>query len=311
MRRILPAAAFIVPLAVGAAISVAPTGKVVDLDNYNAEATPATSYISAAQCAGAPLDLQWSTVDVAGGLVGSGEYRIFASNTEPPAADGDGRFANFCDEDDNDGGTGPDIFAGRLEVTPWRSDIQGLEASGADAAALANVTCDDAGESEIVWICAHLYEGSTRKGHASGQFVVQVRAPSPPSGVVAGPASETSISVQWTPPASTLAEVDHYVAVATDPDGNEFRSGTTDGTDATIGGLTDGVTYRVVVHAYSLAGNESAASASDDASPAPVDDFWDAYVRAGGVDDGGCSTGSAGPLALLAAAAHLRLRRRA
>jgi MYXO-CTERM domain-containing protein len=307
MKRTLLAAATVAPLAVLAAIATAPSGMVVDLDNFNAEDT--TSYINAAQCADtAPLNLEWSIVDVNGGLTGSGEYRIFASNTAPPTADSEGRFANFCDEADITGGTSPDIFAGRVDVATWTSDIQRLEVSGKTAADLADVTCGDAGESDLVYICAHLYEGSTKKGRASGQFTVQVRAPPAPTGVTAGPASETSLRVSWTA-SSGGVEVDHYVAEATA--GAEVqRSGTTEATNVTISGLTEGTTYSVVVYAFSLGGNQSVASAAFSATPAPVDDFWETYVKAGGTDDGGCASGSAGPLALLAVGSLVLLRRR-
>jgi MYXO-CTERM domain-containing protein len=306
MRRPLLAAAVLVPVAVVAAIATAPSGMVVDLDNFNTEAT--TSYVNAVHCADTPaapaLNLEWSIVDFAGGLTGAGTYQIYASNVE--SSEGDD--ASFCPEE-NDDTVSPNEFARSVGSVAWTSDIQALTISGSDAVAAANKSC--ARDGDVLFVCAHLLDASSaKKGSARGKFIVQVTAPATPTGVQAGPAGEDSLAVRWDPNASGV-QVDHYVAVATPVGGGtEVRSGRTEGTEATISGLVEGTTYSVVVHAYSLGGNESEASVAVEASPAPVDDFWETYVNAGGTDDGGCASGGAGPLALLAVGSLLLLRRR-
>jgi MYXO-CTERM domain-containing protein len=304
MRRLLLAAAASVPIAVVAAISTAPTGKVVDLDNYNARATVPTSYINKAQCDGtAQLNLQWSAIRT-GTLTGSAAYRLYASSAAPYTS---GENLNFCPEANVTGSGTTDIFAGQLgSQVSWTADIQGARFSGQDAAALAHVDCTRDGG--VVYVCSHLYDG-TRKGYASGRFEVQVTAPAAPTLERVGPASETSLVVRWAEPSGL--QVDHYAVVAT-AGTEQHRSGDViaPATSTTISGLSLGVTYSVVVYAYSLGGNPSPASNALTGETSPVLDFWEVYQDAGGRDEGGCASGSAGPLALLGVAALLRLRRR-
>jgi MYXO-CTERM domain-containing protein len=300
MRRLLLAAAVSVPIAVVAAISTAPRGKVVDLDNYNTR--DATSYINAAQCSGdAPLNLEWSTNVTAGG---GDSYQLYASSAPPDAS-------GLCETEDIPGtGGAATVNAGPIDGGgAWTSNIQRGEASGAQAIAAANRTCT---ENQVLYICAHLLDGGDTTnpvGSASGKFIVQIAAPSAPTLHTVGPASETSLVARWTEP--TGLSVDHYVVVAT-AGTEEHRTGTifAPATSATISGLSLGTTYSVVVFAFSLGGNPSPASNAMDGTPSPVDDFWETYLNSGGRDDGGCATGSAGPLALLGVAALLRLRRR-
>lgn len=302
MRRLLLAAAVLVPLAVVAAI-VIDDGQVIDVDNYNAVATAPTSYINLDQCNDrAPLKLEWK-IHKTSALLAAGTYKLFASSIQPYDQ---GENVNYCPEAPSTG-TGTDVHAGLLGDQIARTrDIQDAERSGAEAARLANVDCTSDGG--VVYICAHLYDG-TRKGYASGRFEVQVAAPDPPAITAASAAGEDRVAVEWTRSTGGV-QVDHYRAVAMDAAGAEVGWATTEGTSATISGLTLGTTYTIVVYAYSLGGNQSDASAPRMATPAPVLDFWEAYKTAGGTDDGGCASGGAGPLALLGVASLLLLRRR-
>jgi Synergist-CTERM protein sorting domain-containing protein len=307
MKRTLLAAAAVAPLAVLAAIATAPSGMVVDLDNFNAEDT--TSYINAAQCADTiaapPLNLEWSTITSS--AVGD-SYQLYASSAAP-ATSGEG--ANLCATEDIPGSDGTaTIFAGPIAGGgAWTSNIQRGQASGAEAKDQAGRTCT---ENQVVYICAHLLDGSNPVGYASGKFIVQIAAPNAPTVTDVGAASETRLSVSWAAPTSTPVAVDHYVAVATAAGESPHESSSVDAVsrDVIISGLTQGTTYSVVVRAYSVGGNPSPDSNTMDGTPGPVDDFWETYVNAGGRDDGGCASGSAGPLALLAVAALVLLRRR-
>ena len=312
MKRPLLAAALAaaVPLAVVAAIATAPTGKVVDLDNYNAAAT--ASYINAAQCADtAPLNLEWSIVDANGGLTGTGKYKLYASSTAPSTSTSGTAVANFCPEAD-DTASSPQVHAGQLgSQVNWTSDIQGGEFSGSQAATLASADCTQDGD--IIYICAHLYDDATssKKGYASGKFIVQVAKPAAPTGVTAG-AGDTRLYVSWTASGGSVA-VDHYIAAATPTAGGAtVLSSAATGEDATIEGLVNGTPYSVVVYAYSVGGNQSLASTpAVEGTPQPVDDFWERYrATPGAREDGGCGAGGTGPLALLSVALLALLRRR-
>ncbi len=310
MKRPLLAAAVALPVAVVAAIATAPTGKVVDLDNYNATAT--TSYINAAQCADtAPLNLEWSNVDANGGLTGTGKYKIYASDTPPPTTTSGTKIANFCPETD-DTAASPQVHAGQLgSQVNWTSDIQRGEFSGVAAAALASADCTRDGD--VLYICAHLYDDATssKKGYASGKFIVQVAAPDAPTGVTAG-TGDTRLYVSWTASGGTV-DADHYIAAATPSGGGTtVYSSSVTGEDATIDGLVNGTTYSVVVVAYSVGGNPSLGSTpAAEGTPRPVDDFWERYVATPGArEEGGCGAGGTGPLALLSLGLLALLRRR-
>ena len=62
--------------------------------------------------------------------------------------------------------------------------------------------------------------------------------------------------------------------------------------------------------AYSNADNVSEPSFVTTGMPELANDFWNAYRAAGGQEQGGCGYGVAGPIALLALAGLLFLRRR-
>jgi MYXO-CTERM domain-containing protein len=306
MKRLLVFAAFAVPAALAfAAISTAPSGVVVDLDNYSARYQ--TSYINAAQCAGAQLNLEWDVVDFNGGLAGSGNYQIYASSVQSSAT-GD---ANFCPEVTNENVSPPELV-GLVTSVAYATDLQRLTVSGSAAVTAARQT--PCAEGKVLYICAHLKDASSSaKGYARGKFMVQINPPNAPTNVQAGPARVDSLMVTWAESAGGV-EVDHYVAVAT-CNGETFRSGSVPaGTnETTISGLpvSDPPTScNVVVHAYSLGGNESPASAGDEGTPMAVNDFWDTY-RLEGQDDGGCGAGGTGPLGLLALGLLALLRRRA
>lgn len=306
MRRVLLVAAAALPPAVLAAIS-AGSGKVVEIDNYNATAT--SSYVNAAQCAGtAPVRLEWNIVVTSGSFTTAGTYRIFGANREPYTAAPD---TNFCPEVD-DLNVSPNVFADQVTSVSATNAVQQLDVSGAAIAAVADLTCDAASEGKVVWVCSHWFDGSaTRRGYASGKFIVQVAAPNAPTGVNVG-VGDTRLTVSWTPSTGGAVVADRYYAVATPTaGGTPVQSSTTNGDEVTISGLTNGTEYSVVVYALSVGGNPSVASDPGTGTPQPVDDFWEHYQNLQGREEGGCGTGGAGPLALLGVAALLvRLRRR-
>lgn len=76
-----------------------------------------------------------------------------------------------------------------------------------------------------------------------------------------------------------------------------------------ITGLQNSVAYDVQVSALTQGGNEGARSAVATGTPSFVYDFFRLYRQDGGVEEGGCATGSGGLLALLGLV-PLALRRR-
>jgi uncharacterized protein (TIGR03382 family) len=304
MRRALLAAGVAIPQVVLAV--TAGSGQVLDTTNFNS--TNGVSYINKAQCGGSDsVHLQWNITALSGAAFGLNDvYKIFASNKAPTASNG----GTFCAESND---TNTSTSAGQVDSTAATLALQSLDVSGVTMAAKANVPCDTSNEGTNVFVCTHWYDssGTTRKGFAIGTFQVQVKIPGVPTNVTVTP-GDGKLNVSWQ---AGIGETDsdHYVAEA-------FLHGTTQlvatetttGTSATITGLSnDGPTYDVDVIAYSVGGNPSAASAKVlDVKPIPSADFWDVYKDRGGVEQGGCASGSAGTLALLGVASLVALRRR-
>jgi hypothetical protein len=180
-----------------------------------------------------------------------------------------------------------------------------------------------------LYVCARLLTStsdSTALGATSGSIAVQVQPPNAPTSVISRP-GDTVLHLSWTPPATGVA-VDHYKAVVTATricsttvtPPCEYASAsvhTYDGiTQASFDakGLVNDLPYSVVVYAVSAGGAVSPASdppvTGVDATPIPVNDFWEQYKQDGGREQGGCATGAGGLLALLGAAAALRRARR-
>lgn len=302
-RALLLVAALGVPAAALGQIA-APAGAVIEVNNFDVQ--EGDSYINAAHCAGANLELEWNITRLNTSLPIAGTYTLYASN-EPPATSGD--TANFCPEQDVTTGTTRADQVGSATATVA---VQQLAVPGSTIAAAAERTCGEAGENQVVYVCAHLKDGANRRGFASGRFLVQVRAPNPPTNASAGP-GDTRINVSWTPSAlgGSAAAAERYTAEARLPGStNAVSSASTNGNSVTIENLVNGTTYDVVVYAFSVGGNRSAEVSAGTATPAEVDDFWETYRGEGGRETGGCASGgAAGILAVAGVLAALRRRK--
>lgn len=298
MRRLFLLAALAFPASVLAQVT-APAGRVIEQENYNSAIR--TSYLNAEHCSGNdPVDLQW---DIGASFAATGTYRLVATNTDPGA--------NACAEQ-NDTAVSPQVFAASFDTAPAERQLQDKPVSGAAIAKAASRTCGAEGEGQVLFVCAHWYEGSTRRGVALGRFEVQVAVPEPPTGVSVG-SGDTRLHVSWTASTSGTVVADRYVAEAKPvAGGTAVRSDPVAAQDVTISGLVNDQDYSVVVYALSVGRNESAPSAAVTGTPREVDDFWEVYRRNPDArEDGGCGTGGAGPLALVAVGALALLRRRA
>jgi hypothetical protein len=149
----------------------------------------------------------------------------------------------------------------------------------------------------------------------TGNIGVDLQKPPPPVLQSVSP-GDGALNVSWTAGAGGIdggtGTAASYKIVATDPAGNAHTSDPiSDPKGGRITGLTNNVTYTVVVLARSQGNNQSDASNSLTGTPVDVLDFWRSYKQDGGREQGGCATGAASLVALLALAPlALRVRRR-
>ncbi len=154
---------------------------------------------------------------------------------------------------------------------------------------------------------------------ATGTIGLDVSAPGQPTSVstssgdgaltvgwVAGSGTATSWLVTATP---TAADATQVCSGGGTPGSRECSGSST--TSCRLTGLTNDACYSVTVQGFSDVDNPSPVSAAATGVPRPVEDFWERYQANGGREQGGCGTGSASALALLALAALApRLKRR-
>ncbi len=271
-------------------------------------------FVNAAQCAGTdttPVELVWNTHVNTTLFSSGGTYRLFASNTGPATTGAD---ANFCPETDVTADSvraaqvGDDLDATAQAVSAAQefSPLEMVRAAGYEAC--------DATTDRTIYLCVHWYDASgVRSGWAKGSVKLSFTAPAAPGGVSVTP-GDSALNVRWSESTGGAADAGEYSVVATTTDARDpagtHEYGRTDATSYRAGGLVNGVTYDVVVYAYSDAGNRSEASAPVTGTPQPVADFWEHYQASGGAEEGGCASGPAGALALLGTAALLALARR-
>jgi fibronectin type III domain protein len=306
-RTLLVVAVALVPVLVLAVSAIA--GQLLETTNYSAKT--GASYVNLAQCQGSatnnPLRIEFNIPNATGGT-----YNIFASTATPAPASGGS--VDLCAETSSPSAV-PPVYAGSVGSTTADSAVKDLAVSGAAVVTAItppnNKICDPSQENQQIWICAHWTDASANKDIASakGKFILQFAKPDPPSAVSASPGSG-KLYVSWNAVTTGAAPTDHYVAAATPSGGATVFSGNATGTSATVDGLENGTEYAVVVYAYSIGGNQSdPSSPAVNATPVPGADFWDVYRNRGGAEQGGCSSGAAGALGLLAVGVLLVLRR--
>jgi Synergist-CTERM protein sorting domain-containing protein len=167
------------------------------------------------------------------------------------------------------------------------------------------------GSRTTVFLC--LFNSGTTVIAATGQLQLDLQTPPPPVAGTPG-VGDSALNVNWslgagsadagTSGAPTGFNVYCEVAGATPPPPAviEKRCAALTGggtTTARIGGLTNETAYDVEVTAVSRGGNESGRSNRVTGTPVQIDDFWRLYRAVPGREQGGCSSGAAGALALL------------
>jgi hypothetical protein len=301
LRRTLLLAALLAPLtALGQAISITPSG-------------PYTK----AQCESTTNDvvLNWS-LPAGTNLPTGSTYRIVVATS------------SGCDETSS-----ALVVASGIEPDKTGSDITGAtnqryprvgSATGTltvnTFATKASVTCAN---NPTMYTCVQLMEGTTVRAKTDIlQLQVLDGPPATPVNVTVSP-GDAALNVAWLEGATGTVPTDHYVAqaytllcdpaAAATPEsclGVLVSQGTTAAKSIRLSGLTIGTEYGVVVYAFSATGTPSTASAIATGTPIVVFDYWDKYKAMGGLEEGGCASGSAGPLSLLAVAGLLRALRR-
>ena len=172
----------------------------------------------------------------------------------------------------------------------------------------AGISCS-AGTTQTIYVCVVDLTPSPPLT-LTGTITLNTTTPSAPT-LQSVESSNSGLYASWTSVSGTsITYKIRATAVDTTQDGTTHDSGPITGTTGRIGGLTNGVTYSVVVFAFNSADNRSEPSSAVEGTPVKTDDFWDRYHQAGGVEEGGCSAGSAGALAPLLLLAALWLRRR-
>jgi hypothetical protein len=306
LRRTLLLAALLAPLtALGQAISISPVSP------YTKAQCESTSY---------DVVLNWSIP--AGTTIPTGAtYRVLVSTTSE------------CSE-----AASPNIVASGIEPDKTGSDITGAtnqrypKAGSASGTLTVNTFVTKASaacsNSLTLYTCVQLINGSTILAKTNIlQLQVLDGPPSKPVSVVVAP-GEAALNVSWAEGTGGQVPTEKYTArayalvpgcdpIGTLPDpkvclGAIVSEVTTAGKSARLAGLAIGTTYGVDVTAYSGTGTPSEPSVTVLGTPIVVYDFWEQYtvMTNGAAEQGGCASGPAGVLSLLAVAGLLRAVRR-
>jgi MYXO-CTERM domain-containing protein len=255
------------------------------------------------------VNLSWVTqlTNSATQFPGTAAYRIYASNKAIQN--------NTCYTQ----GNGTDLNAGQVGET-----ITGLQQSVAlEPANIAQILsaagqlagCATSSGDIAVYVCVQAFatsDASTIIGVATGQMTLSITPPGSPSGVTAKPADSGALDISWSAPGGSPAAYDYRVTVVNGADPDTHQQTDIRSLSTTVSGLTNDIPYTISVYARSQAGNENATPGTTVATPVFVANFWDVYHTVyKGQEQGGCSSGAAGPIALLGLAALVaKLRRR-
>lgn len=270
-------------------------------------------YINIEECSGVgasgPIELLWN-VTLDSGSLGAGVFRVYATNKAPAAT-----APRFCETAD-DPNASPPVFSklvGEVEATIGRT-TGSVDIATADIRAAAGYACgDETLADQTITVCVHYHPDDAQgvpgsaTGWAVGSLVLSLRRPPAPVSVSAQ-GGEGSLNISWdegTPTSTQTTPEEHRVFVT--PPGGTSIVRDASGTSTVFTGLVNGTTYDVEVFGLSAARNPSLGSVATSGTPVPTEDFWEFY---NGVEQGGCSAGAAGPVALLGLAGLLAVLRR-
>jgi hypothetical protein len=316
MRRAILLLALIAPALARAQATVTTPGSIT----FNPLAVGASTCTDA----GANLSLTATPIFVSGvSPANGGVYRVLASNTTPSTSTsttGTTSSLSLCQTTNSTTGVNiitnqvliPGSTTGTGDVVAQSGATQIIQVNAGDVVRAAGFTCDTT--DHTIYVCVEFLPTGTAtvQGSATSTIMYSVTPPAAPT-LNSVMTADGALQVSWSP-GSGGASPAYYVIVATDPSGAQRFSGhiIAPTTSARISGLTNGVTYKVTVFAYSASDTPSVNASNEiDGTPAVTLGFWDVYKAEGGKDQGGCASGPAGLGALLLTAAGLaRLRRR-
>lgn len=269
-------------------------------DQLTVTETDGDSIINIAECKGTAADnltFAWTVSLAASG----GTYRLLASDT------------SGCSTSSSSDAVTKTLATQDVTTTSGSHPSRG---SVGVATVLQSLGISCTGSATTVYFCL-VYTPPTSSSSTATTLVggVNLDLAVPPAPVAATPApGDAALYVSWTDgtaDTSTEGTPAKWRIVATAQTGakDAHEVTVTSSDTARVGGLTNGVIYDVVVYALTEGGNASAASNVVSGTPVPVDDFWDLYRKAGGVEAGGCAAAGGSPFAV-AALAVLALRRR-
>lgn len=170
------------------------------------------------------------------------------------------------------------------------------------------ITCP--GPATAVHFCVDYNAAIPTPNAATGSLTLDLQSPPAPENVQTTP-GDSALNVSWTQGtgsadggttgAATGYNVYCDLHPAATPIGKRCASVTGAGTlNTRLNGLTNGTDYDIEVTAVSQGGNESGRSAQVTGTPQTVNDFWRQYRGAGGREAGGCASGAAGLVAVVA-----------
>jgi len=269
-------------------------------DQLTITETDGDGIINIAECKGTTADgltFAWTVSLAASG----GNYRLLASDTSGcSTSSSSGAIVKTLATQDVTSTSGSHPASGTVGVAKL---LQSL-----------GISC--VGSATAVYFCL-VYTPPSSSSTTTTTLVggVEIDLTVPPAPIAATPEpGDSALHVSWTDgTADTSTEGTaakwRIVATAQTDTADTHEVTVTSSDTARVGGLTNGVTYDVVVYALTEAGNSSAASNVVSGTPVPVDDFWDLYRKAGGVEAGGCAAAGAPSIAVMALGV-LALRRR-
>jgi uncharacterized protein (TIGR03382 family) len=281
----------------------------------------------------------------AGNTTTSGVFRVWATNVNPTAAAGS--TARYCPPQDNPNaqGTGP-VYSRQVgdDIPNTGNSLSGRATVTTALLARAAGYGDCARDNVTVYVCVQFYPYTIVAGaptrtpstQATGWAIGAMTLSLKRAGAVTLDSvlpGNGALNVSWSdsnsPPAAkykvlALSLADERTlpdrAVFSSPstfaginplDPTPHESGFVTGTGPyRLSGLLNFLPYAVAVVAYTDAETPSDPSNVITSAPQVIADFWRIYKDDGGRDAGGCSSGAAGPVALVLLAGVAALVRR-
>ena len=328
-RALLVATLLAVPALVRAQTQPSP-GQILFI---NTDKDPNAVKINTVECNSATATVQLAFAPAMTAPGANVSYQLYASNdqTTQNGNGTDGATTCLTDQQSNTNTNRRIVKVGDPLLNP--PSLVDVEFSTSEiASALGTAPCTGSGETPI-YLCIQGAASGTNFGTARGVITLSLITPdvTPQFNLPVLPGN-TRLTPSWSPSGTATTKYFQVRAVslldpttlpttgAFDPSGTFtgfdardtalHTSGFVTGSSATVRGLQNDVVYALIVTGFTDAYNPGDPSNVVTASPVVVSDFWTQYKSDGGRETGGCASGVAGPLALLALAGALALVRR-